>query len=194
MLQPQRCGDQRTKNTCAPTLDTDPDCYSNKSTVGFSHLQLQQQFILTRSCRRVMIKMQQSTCQEDRVYVGCVRVFLAPMTAHGFESIHILKWNPGCRTRPLVAAKVLTSASLRLLLRYSRFFYKLLLIQQNWSPWGSETLACKEERKNTPTNVATLNSLKPNVMVNAIDDIKWGPICGAQPSDMQKRKRLKVNI
>lgn len=78
------------------------------------------------------------------MYTGCVRVFLALVTAQGFESIHISKWNPGCRTRPLVAAEVLVSASPS---RYSQWFYNLLLILQFSSSSGSETLDDKEPHK-----------------------------------------------
>lgn len=39
-------------------------------------------------------------------------VFLALMTVQAAESIHISKWCPGCKTSPLVTAKVLVSALL----------------------------------------------------------------------------------
>ena len=55
--------------------------------------------------------MPRSTWQEDRVYAGR-EVFLALMTAQAVKSIHISKRCPGFKTRPLVTAKVLVSASL----------------------------------------------------------------------------------
>lgn len=55
--------------------------------------------------------MPQSTCQEDSVCRVC-EVFLALMTVQAAESIHISKWCPGCKTSPLITAKVLLSALL----------------------------------------------------------------------------------
>lgn len=66
-----------------------------------------------------MINMPRSTCQEDRVYAGR-DVFLALMTVQAVKSIHISKRCPGFKTRPLVTAKVLVSASLCLFLPQMR--------------------------------------------------------------------------
>lgn len=101
--------------------------HADQSTAGCFHLQLQQLHAEPVVSERWGGNAAEHMSGAQSVYVGCVcvRVFLALVTAHGFRSIHISKWNPGCRRRRLVAAEVLVSASPP---RSSQRFYKLLPI------------------------------------------------------------------
>lgn len=71
----------------------------------YSRVAPPQPFISRLSFRSAMINMPRSTCQEDRVYSGCVRVFLALMAVQAHKSIHFSKWRPGSETRQSTPAK-----------------------------------------------------------------------------------------
>lgn len=114
----------------------------------------------SHSSLSVMIKMQQSTCQEDRVSTGCVRVFLALVTAHGFESIHISKRNPGVGF--CFALQILTAST-------NSYWYTV---------WIFFRFLDARLQRTTQANVAALNALRHFVRINGLHDVKGGSLCG----------------